>query len=831
MIEWAHDGQSRTQFSTRPSTASVRAGDANRSSLARLGLPVALAALLVLSAGACAKSVEEQLAEVRVQQEIGSYTESVETLRAVLDKDPNNPEANLLLGQAQIALGQPALAIWPLELATRVPEFSNLANLSLGSAFMQLEQYGPAIEAADRVLDEKSAPVDMQAGALRLRAAIHLADKDFDGVLADVERLQAVNPGDTDGFALRANALLGLGRAEEAAASMLEIWDSPTLGQTDAAIRAGIGLVKVYQYQLEDPEKADAQLTAVLERFPGKRIVLLEAIAFYDRLDQPERSVELLQKARERDPSDIWLVGQLAERLVKLDRGDEARALAKESVELLDTPSAWITLSMLERMLGNYDDAIFALEKTFSMLPGVPDNLLFKHADLLVDAGQLDRADEVASGIKEDFYRQIIQARIEFERGNNEKALELVTAGLKKWPNNTGARYLAAKAAMRLGRVDRAMAELREATRVNEGDSDAAIELAWIQLQQGKPQAALGTTRLVMKSAKGDRYWRAARLAARAQWEMGEKQEARKSLEAMAKEDTQRLAATVDLAELDSEMSGPQAGVKTLLASGLDLQDPANESALRALAQYEVSAGQGEKALSRVDEIIAQHPDVAAYHELRARVLGNLDRSDESAAAFARALELDPKRASALEGQATLAEAAGDTARARDLLDRAAATDEDNAEYAYAAAQIALASGDTDGAVQRLETALSRNPLHAKANNDLAWILAERGQDLDRALVFAQRARAGDDSAAVLDTLGWVQLKRGEAADAVTTLEQAHALDPGSPSISYRLGLALAQVGESDRARSLWEKALASGPFPESTEAQDQLARLDAGRS
>jgi uncharacterized protein HemY len=112
------------------------------------------------------------------------------------------------------------------------------------------------------------------------------------------------------------------------------------------------------------------------------------------------------------------------------------------------------------------------------------------------------------------------------------------------------------------------------------------------------------------------------------------------------------------------------------------------------------------------------------------------------------------------------------------------------------------------------------------ARNDLAWLLAQRGQELDFALELAVEAQRRDGSPTVFDTLGWVHYQRGEYADAVTALEAALARQGSSPSIRYRLGRALQQAGNPERAREMLQAAVAAGDFPEAEDARRQLAQL-----
>jgi Flp pilus assembly protein TadD len=125
-----------------------------------------------------------------------------------------------------------------------------------------------------------------------------------------------------------------------------------------------------------------------------------------------------------------------------------------------------------------------------------------------------------------------------------------------------------------------------------------------------------------------------------------------------------------------------------------------------------------------------------------------------------------------------------------------------------------------------LRAVVKRHPGIAGARNDLAWLLAEDGEDLDTALALAQQARNRNESPEVLDTLGWVHLKRGETEQAIEVLEQAVAGRSDSPSMRYHLGSALREAGQHARAKEMLEAALALGAFPEADQARAELARV-----
>ena len=60
------------------------------------------------------------------------------------------------------------------------------------------------------------------------------------------------------------------------------------------------------------------------------------------------------------------------------------------------------------------------------------------------------------------------------------------------------------------------------------------------------------------------------------------------------------------------------------------------------------------------------------------------------------------------------------------------------------------------------EETMKYQPNHAGAANNLAWLYAESGQQLDRAWSLAEKARTlMPDDPNIMDTLAWVYYKNG----------------------------------------------------------------------
>ena len=116
------------------------------------------------------------------------------------------------------------------------------------------------------------------------------------------------------------------------------------------------------------------------------------------------------------------------------------------------------------------------------------------------------------------------------------------------------------------------------------------------------------------------------------------------------------------------------------------------------------------------------------------------------------------------------------------------------------------------------------------AANNLAWIYAEKGENLEAALQYAQTAqKALPAVAAVQDTLGWVYYKMGVPDRAVAALTESVSREPRNPMYHYHLGLAHRLAGDAPRAQQALERALSlSSSFAASADARRVLAELAA---
>jgi len=104
---------------------------------------------------------------------------------------------------------------------------------------------------------------------------------------------------------------------------------------------------------------------------------------------------------------------------------------------------------------------------------------------------------------------------------------------------------------------------------------------------------------------------------------------------------------------------------------------------------------------------------------------------------------------------------------------------------------------------------LGINPDNAVALNNLAFLNAETGQNLDVAMTLAERAKKRmPGSPSVSDTLGYVYYEKNLTGDAIRELQQAVEAAPLNAMFRLHLAMALLKNGDKAGAKREAESAL-----------------------
>ena len=129
---------------------------------------------------------------------------------------------------------------------------------------------------------------------------------------------------------------------------------------------------------------------------------------------------------------------------------------------------------------------------------------------------------------------------------------------------------------------------------------------------------------------------------------------------------------------------------------------------------------------------------------------------------------------------------------------------------------------------QVYEATLKLDPNNGVALNNLAFLLAETGGNLDDALTKAQRAKQLLPSLyEISDTLGWIYLKKNLADQAIDIFKDLVVKEPNHSTYRYHLGIAYSQKGDKTQALDQLREALKYNPTKdEKDQIQQLIARL-----
>jgi len=698
----------------------------------------------------------DPLEEARRLQAEGRYEETVEPLGELVQTRRDDPEAHYLYGLALLRAGRFSQAVWPLRRAMESLEWLVTAGLQLAAGELQTGNQDEAVEVVTRVLEQEP---DNTAALLLRATARNATRRDYEGALADTDRLLEIEPESERVLPQRAIALLGLRRSEEAEEALALLERSATDGVVPGPTAGGYcGARAKFAEESGEVEEAERLYRSCLEQFPTNALLVMEAIAFFDAIGKPEDATAALRDAHEAMPQARDPRVNLAVRLERLGDVEAAEALLRDATRDAQTAVAAHAYADLGGFLsqhGRYPEAIESYERAVELAPEARERLLFAYADTLIRAQEPDRALTLADEIKTPAERHLIRGRALLEKGEPRAALDELERGLELWPNQPIGRFYAGLAAEQLGDFDRAIEEYRYAIRAD-APLDARVRLARLHRALNQPRRALSALRhdptgtgLPVEAALLE-----LELAAAISGEIS-------SLRPVLNRPELRGRMVAALAAGTRRRAGRAAAARVVLeASRLDLADPASAPAISSLAEDLWAIAETAQALELLDRVREKATESAALVALHAEALERADRAPEARARYERALALEPDQARALRGRARLAAAAGDLEAALRDYERASEAAEaaglDDSRALLAAADILESQSRSEEAAGRLEAWLARHPLDGEVALRLASLLAAREDGAQTARGAAKRAvrlGAGPEAIALAEQL------------------------------------------------------------------------------
>ncbi len=544
------------------------------------------------------------------------------------------------------------------------------------------------------------------------------------------------------------------------------------------------------------------------------------------------RKLELAAKAFERglvyDEDNPQISLLLAETLLKLNRGPAA-------------------LEQVERSIRRQPQGVEAYELLAKVLTGLKrENEITPR---LEEAARRDSKNIPLQYVLADRYR---------ETGHAQKAEALYRELLNSQPTPQTYRALAASLFKRKRSAD-LLKVLCEALKRRDGAESEAVsaqlqgaaaddEMAESMLDSGFEQLSANPPALPRTAG--------AVLAFLANSSRTSPQRERR-LEKLLK--VQRLLLESDPSALNyTEIADTERRLGRFAAAANTLQEmlakyPAERSVrtLSFLADFHRRAGHHEALKLVLDEALKLDPSDGESQSKLGRLLADVGRIDEAVRVFRAAAKREPANPTYdlfLGGILTKFGRNDEAVKVFESLLKRFSANEEVVKFTRQSLSIAYVNlGNYAKGEAELEILLQNNPDEAGPNNDLGYLYAEQGKNLEKAESMIRKAlRDEPENRSYLDSLGWVLFKRGKAKEALEPMKKAvgrmraEAEQEGDnldATILEHLGDVYFGLGEIDKAADAWRQARTAGEravppekrLPEIKKKLDSLEKMDTG--
>lgn len=218
--------------------------------------------------------------------------------------------------------------------------------------------------------------------------------------------------------------------------------------------------------------------------------------------------------------------------------------------------------------------------------------------------------------------------------------------------------------------------------------------------------------------------------------------------------------------------------------------------------------------LSMVDRADRLYPHALRF---KAKIFSIQGKQDEALGIAAKGKALYPRVSIFYILEASLLKQEGDYRGAERTLKQGLAMLKGSPELTYELALVYEALERRDEGLALMESIIRTHPDHANALNYVGYTLAEKGKDLDRALVLVTKASSLDpENGYILDSVAWVHFRKNDLEKAWEYIRYAVGLVDTDPTIWEHYGDIAAAMGNKAEARKGYNLSLKfNAPKPE----------------
>ena len=542
---------------------------------------------------------------------------------------------------------------------------------------------------------------------------------------------------------------------------------------------------------------------------------------------------QLLKAGFQSNPKEYSFLLSLAEQYLAEGRAsDMVTVLTQLKSKAAEHPTAYVEVGDFYLRMGDPESAVReyreGIAKDAKNKTGYEKRIVEVRARQGRMADAKDANDQILKENPSDSDALGVKATFLLNQGEVAAALPGLQQAVTRTPDNPVAHFNLGRAYAMHNEPEMARQQFQKAIELRPDYIPARFSLAQLQLMRGEFDAAIQSAGDILKI---DRNSSGAKLiVSAALMSQGKLVESRNMLDAMLKGNPSSPDVLFQLGVLNLEEKKFK-DAEDAFRRTYQL-DPANTRGLMGLVETYRAQNKTDAAIQLLQAEADKTPTRADLHVALGKVALSAGRWDMAISQFQTVLASAPK-GSVLQGQMYLA--IGETQRRKG--------DFNSAIVSFQSARQTLPEDTTvlstlaltlDGAnrwneaKQVYQAIYKLKPDDAVSLNNLAFGMAEHGEDLDQALSYAQRAKQlMSNLPEVSDTLGWIYLKKGLANNAVEIFQTLVASRPNQSTFRYHLGMAYSMKGDKVRALEELKKALSGSPSDEDRKKiQDLIARV-----
>jgi tetratricopeptide (TPR) repeat protein len=751
---------------------------------------------------------------------------------AACSRDPNvRKQKYFESGQRYFAEAKYREAAIQFRNALQVDNTFAAAHYQLGQTYLKLQDGQYAYIEIGRTLeldpDNYKAHADM-ANLLTADYAATSNPADLTNAKQHTDLLLEKRPNDPETHLALAN-LLNVEKQDDQA--IAEVQKAIALAPNRGDSYLSLALMQTRARQFDSAEASYKKAIELNATAANPHIALA---AFYVGRNRYPEAEQQVQTAISADPKDLDARTAMARLYIAQGKKDQAEAFLQQVKR--DFPKN----SKGYRMLGDYYFAEGDYDKALAEYASLHDDhpkdaqVTKNYVQLLILKNRLDDADKVNEALLKssklkDEEALVFRGEIQLHRNKVSDAVQTFQSVVTTDPDMAMAHYQLGLALSDMGQLDRAAGEWQQAIRLQPGMTDADRALAQLALRNndmtGLERYAGEIIRLQPASADGY-VLRSISLMAHGRFPAAEA-DAQRAI-AIAPTAAAGYVAMGNMNFMQQKYSAAESWYEQALT-----HDPNSIDGLSGLSKIYLAQKQPDHAIARIRTQIAASPNNDAFYDLLGSVLFSKKDFPGAESALNQAVQLNKNNVDAYVKLGQTQTALGELDKALATYSAGAAANPNQAVFYIVSGGVYEKKHDLGNAKSAYETALQLQPNDPGASNNLAYVLLETNDSIDKALQLAQNARRGlPESPDVADTLGWALYQKGVYASAISMFQEAIKLGAKSkiaenPTYHYHLGLAYAKADKPALARQHLEHVLKLDPnYSGAADIKKELAQL-----